>query len=66
MKFCPKTDANLLSLMCELLQGDKINSDHKNNIMVHLSEGYIILDCWIDSWVAGVKFLPETGVERQS
>ena len=26
MKFCPKADANLFSLMCELLQGNKIFS----------------------------------------
>ena len=44
MKFCSKVGANLFSLACKHFQGNKIKSDHKNNIMVHFSEGNIILD----------------------
>ena len=47
VKFCPKTGANLFSLMCELLQGNKISSDHQNNIIVNTPTSDIILDCQI-------------------
>ena len=36
--------ANLYSFTSELLQANKIKSDHKNNIMVQSSKSYIILD----------------------
>ena len=45
VKFCPKAGANLLSLMCELLQGNKISTDHLNNIVITTPSGNIILDC---------------------
>ena len=45
MKFCPKACANLFSLMCNLSQGNKISSDHQNNIMVSNMCGDIIVDC---------------------
>ena len=56
MKFCPKASANLLPLTCEVLQGNKISSDHWNNIVVKSSTGDIILD-----WV---EFLQQTIEER--
>ena len=52
VKCCPK--------VCELLQGNKISSDHQNNIVVKTPTGNIILDHQIkthDSWVAKVDFL---------
>ena len=49
MKFCPKVGANLFSLTCELLQGNRIASDHHNNIVVNTLNGDIILDCQIKS-----------------
>ena len=67
VKFCPKAGANLLSLMCELLQGNKISTDHLNNIVITTPSGNIILDCWIktcDSWVAGVDFKQASNNER--
>ena len=51
----------------QTLQGSKIKSNHKNNIMVQCSTGDIFLDCCItihDGWEAGVKFLQETGHKR--
>ena len=60
VKFCPSTGANLLSLMCELSQGNKISSDKTKNIVVNTLGGDIVLDCQIkthDGWVAGVDFL---------
>ena len=45
VKFCPKAGANLLSLTCKLLQGNKIASDHQNSIMVNTPTGNIILHC---------------------
>ena len=65
-KVCAKAGAKLYSLTCKLLQGSKINSDHKNNIVVHSPEDDIILDCHIntqDGCVARVKVLQETGQE---
>ena len=43
-KFCPNAGANLFSLTCKLLQGNKIASDHENNIVVNTPKGDIILD----------------------
>ena len=63
---CIKAGANLFSLTCKFLKGNKIKSDHKNKIVVHTSEGNLILDCCIkthDCWIAGVEFLQETGQE---
>ena len=47
MRFCPKAGANLFSLMCKLLQGKMMSSNHCNNIVIDSMEGKIILDCWI-------------------
>ena len=69
IKFCPKAGVNLFFLMCELLQGNKIISDHQNNIVAKSSEGDILLECCIkthDGWVARIKFLCETSQERAS
>ena len=63
----PQGRSKLYSLTCKLLQGNKIKKDHKDNISVKSSEGDIVFDCCIksyDSWVAGVKFLQETGHKR--
>ena len=63
----PKGRCEPVFLTCKLLQGNKVKSDHKNNIVVHSSEGDIIQDCCIkiyDGLVAGVEFLQETGKER--
>ena len=60
VKFCPTAGANLFSLMCELLQGNKISSDHFNNIVINTPSGDIVLDCQIktlNGWVARVDFL---------
>ena len=43
MKYFTKAGANLYSLTCELSQGNKMTSDHYNNIMVQSSKGNIIL-----------------------
>ena len=67
MKFCLKAGANLFSLTCELSEGNKISSDHCNNIMVKSSDGNIVLDCQMkthDSWVTQVEFLQGTSQER--
>ena len=59
VKFCAKAGANLFSLMCKLSHGNKISSDHHNNIVVNTLTGNIILDCQIttqNGWVAGVNF----------
>ena len=67
MKFCSKAGANLFSLMCKLLQGKTISSDHQNNIVIKSTDVNIILDHRIkthDGWVARVKFLWETSDER--
>ena len=48
MKVCPVDGSeNVYSLIFELLQGEKVKSDHKNKIFVQSSNGYIILDCCI-------------------
>ena len=44
MKFFPKEGANMFSLTCNLSQGNKIPSDHQNNIMVKSSKGDTVLD----------------------
>ena len=57
---------NLFSLTFKLSQGNKISSDHWNNIVVKSSDGNIALDCQIkthDCWVTEVKFL-ETNQDR--
>ena len=67
VKFCPKAGENLFSLMCKLLHGNEISSDHQNDIMVSTTCGDIILVCQIkthDGWVARVKFLHETNNKR--
>ena len=67
VKFCPKAGVNLFSLMCELLQGKTISSNHQNNIMVNSMDGSIILDHQImthDGWVAGDEFLQQTNEKR--
>jgi len=42
VKFCPSAGANLFSLTCKLLQGNKISSDEVNNIVVTTPNGNII------------------------
>ena len=67
MKYYAKASVSLYSIACELLQGNTIKSDHKNNIVVQSSKGYIILYCHIkghDNYVAEVEFLQETGHRR--
>ena len=67
VKFCPKAGGNLFSLTCKLLQGNKVSSDHQNNIVVYTPTGNVILDCLIktrDDWVAGVDFLQDFNNER--
>ena len=62
-KFCPKAGANMFSIMCELLQRNKISRDHQNNIVVKSIKGNIILDCQIKTWddcIARIEFLQET------
>ena len=58
---------NLSFLTCKLLQGNKIASDHQNNIVVEFFKGDIIFDGHIkthNGLEAGVKFLHETSQER--
>ena len=46
----------------QTLSREQNKSDHKNDIVIHSSDGNIILDCWIktsDGWVA--KFLWDNG-----
>ena len=67
VKFCPLAGANLFSLTCKLLQGNKILSNNANNIVVITLIGNIVLDHRIkthDSWVAGVNFLRNTINEK--
>ena len=67
MEFCPKAGANLFSLTCKLFQGNKISSDHQNNIAVNTPTDNIILDCQIkthDSWVRGVNFFCKTNTDK--
>ena len=67
MKYCAKDGANLYSLTCNLLQGDKTKIDHKNNIVIQSFNCNIILGCQIkthDYWIARVEFFQETGHER--
>ena len=47
MKYCTKAGANIHSLTYKLLQGRKIISDCKNNIVKQSTDGKIILDCQI-------------------
>ena len=42
VKHCAKAGASLYSLTYKLLQGNKIESDHKNNIVVQSSKGNIV------------------------
>ena len=44
VKYSAKDGANLNFLTCKLLQGNRIKSDHKNNIMTQSFNGEIILD----------------------
>ena len=63
MKYCTKACSNLFLLTYKILQGIKISSDHKNNIVVESAIGDIDLDWQIkthDSWVAKVELLRET------
>ena len=63
----PQAGANLFSLTCKLLQGNKISSDHQNNLVVGPTCGNIILDCLIktcNGWVPGVKYLQEMHDKR--
>ena len=53
--------------MCELLQGNKMSSNHFNNIVINTPSGDIMLDCWIktrNGWVTGVDFLQSSIDER--
>ena len=68
VKFCPLAGANLFSLMCKLLQGNKISSNKTNNIVVNTPSGNIVLDHWIkthDGWVTGVNFIWNSIDERE-
>ena len=42
--FCPSAGANLFSLTCKLLRGNKISSDEANNIVITTPIGDILLD----------------------
>ena len=67
MKFCPKAGVNLLSLTWELLQGNRISSDHCNNIVANTRCGNIELDCKVkthNDWIMGVNFLCIASNER--
>ena len=67
MKYCAKADANLCSLTCKLLQGNKIKSNHKSSIVVQSFEGNIAIDHSIkthDGWVARVEFFWDIGHKR--
>ena len=58
---------NLISLTSKLLQGNKISTDHQNNIVVSTTFGNNVLDCQIktpNGWVTRVKVLQETNNER--
>ena len=50
---------NLPSLTCKFSQGNKIKSDHMNNIMIQSSDGGFVIHHQIktcDRWVTGVGF----------
>ena len=67
VKLCPNAGANLFSLTCKLLQGNKISSDHLNNMMINTPNGDIILDCQIkthNSWVNSVDCLGAFNIKR--
>ena len=64
VKFCPNASANLISPTCKLSQGNKISSDHQNNIVVNTPTGDIIQDCQIKTHHAGVDFLQDSNDER--
>ena len=49
-KFCFKASANLFSLTCKLLQGNRIASDLRNNIVVNTSNGNIIATVGLPEW----------------
>ena len=69
VKYCTKAGANLDSLTSELLEENKVKSDHKKNNMVQFSNGNIILDHHIKThknWIARVKFLQELAVKGPS
>ena len=60
VKFCPSAGANLFSLTCKFLQGNKISSNETNNIIISTPNGNIVLDCGIkthDGWVTEVNFI---------
>ena len=54
--------------MCNLSLGNKISSDHQNNMVVSSMNGNIILDCQIkthNGWVVRVKLSQETHEKRE-
>ena len=66
MKFYTKAGAIFYLLICKLLQGSKILSNCKNNIVIQSTIRDIVLDCQIkthNGWVARVKFLLEISLE---
>ena len=60
----PKAGANLFSLMWELLQENKISSDHQSNTVVSSMGGKIILDCWIKTMM--VELLESNSFENHT
>ena len=67
VKFYPKAGANLFSLTCKLLQGNKILSYYLINIVINTPNGNIILDRQIktrDGWVARVNFMQASYNEK--
>ena len=67
VKFCPMAGANLFSLMCKLLRGNKISSDHLNDIVINTPNSEIVLDCWImtcNGSVTRVDFLQASNDKR--
>ena len=55
--YCARFGANHFSLTCEPLQGSKISSNTKNNIVLNTAKGNAVLDCQIkngDGWVTRV------------
>ena len=44
VKYCTNAGVSLFLVIYELLQGSKLSSDHKNNIIVQTTSDDIILD----------------------
>ena len=60
VKYCEKARADLFSLTCKFSQVRKMSSDSMTNMVLDISDGWIVLDQRIktrDRWIPGVDFI---------